>query len=288
MGKALDTLHERPSALHDKENGGNHHGAPACGKSMTTGYCDSNDMTAGRMTRSSARTRLPLHDVRQMSNLYGPGPLPFPDGHKFAKQSIVNHAVVPRYFLRDHLRSPSKAGSGPTAVRSDSEASPTGDLPMFDAREKEPEPGATPMPRAFGSILRDLPEAPRKACTESPDALGTGSSLLPSGAKSPLAQSAPVRATRRVTRYRPRLRARARRVLDLHANGKAMGDDQRAMLERRQTRASALDQLGENGPPPVLSGNVRKAEDQTVHSPMDTSQVHSLCCTPTVLTSGAP
>ncbi len=49
MGKALDTLHERPSALHDKENGGNHHGAPACGKSMTTGYCDSNDMTAGSL-----------------------------------------------------------------------------------------------------------------------------------------------------------------------------------------------------------------------------------------------
>ena len=43
--------------------------------------------------------------VLQMSNLYGPGPLPFPDGLKFAKQSIVNHAVVPRYFLRDHLRS---------------------------------------------------------------------------------------------------------------------------------------------------------------------------------------
>lgn len=59
---------------------------------------------------------------------------------------------------------------------------------------------------------------------------------------------------------------RARRVLDLQANGNAQG----ALLERRQTRAS----LGrENGPPVALSGNVRKAEDQTVHSPMDIAQV---------------
>ena len=59
---------------------------------------------------------------------------------------------------------------------------------------------------------------------------------------------------------------RARRVLDLHANGNTQG----ALLERRQTRAS----LGrENGPPVALSGNVRKAEDQTIYSPMDIAQV---------------
>ncbi len=42
---------------------------------------------------------------------------------------------------------PSKAGNGPTAIRSDSEASPIGELPMFDVGKRKPEPGATPMPR---------------------------------------------------------------------------------------------------------------------------------------------
>ena len=68
-------------------------------------------------------------------------------------------------------------------------------------------------------------------------------------------------------------------MLDLHANGNGQGPDQGALLERRQTRAS----LGrEHGPPPVLSGHVRKADDQAVHSPMNITQVAHLAPLPVV------
>ncbi|KAK9845231.1 hypothetical protein WJX81_000567 [Elliptochloris bilobata] len=116
--------------------------------------------------------------------------------------------------LRSEQQAAPTTPSKSAVLEEDGGASPIGNLPVFRPAPGN-SPGCTPMPRSYGSILRDLPVAPKKFASVSP-VVGVNAASLFNPAN-PCLQSCPARAQRRVDGTRSFVRVRVRRALNLQS-----------------------------------------------------------------------